>query len=228
MPALLLLLAATLLAADPPIRVQVTTGGHDYDPTFYAPFEGDAGIKAIVNPHPKAFRPVMLKNIDVLVLYDSVDDVPEAQRKILQQFVESGKGLVVMHHAIVDFPNWEWWWKEVVGGKYLLQPMDGKKSTYKHDVTFDVKKTAEHPVTRGVTDFQIIDETYKDMWISPNVKVLLTTKEPTSDGPVAWISPYAKARVVYLQLGHDRHAHGNPSFQLLVRNAIRWAAGRSQ
>jgi type 1 glutamine amidotransferase len=59
------------------------------------------------------------------------------------------------------------------------------------------------------------------------VKVLLRSDHATSDGPVAWISPYEKSRVVYLQLGHDRNANLNPNFQRLVRNAIYWAAGKT-
>ena len=70
------------------------------------------------------------------------------------------------------------------------------------------------------------DETYKKMWISPKVEVLLKTDNPTSDGPIAWVSPYNKARVVFVQLGHGRTAHLYPPYQQLVRNAILWSAGR--
>ena len=70
------------------------------------------------------------------------------------------------------------------------------------------------------------DETYKGMWIAPDVKVLLRTDNPTSDGPVAWISPYSKSRVVYLQLGHDAAVHYHPAYRTLVRNAVFWLGGR--
>ncbi len=73
---------------------------------------------------------------------------------------------------------------------------------------------------------KVFDETYKRMWFSPDNKVLLTTDHPTSDGPVAWISPYEKARVVTIQLGHGREAHRHPGLQRLVRNAMLWVAGR--
>ena len=72
----------------------------------------------------------------------------------------------------------------------------------------------------------IIDETYKGMWISPDVKVLLKSDDPTSDGPVAWISPYAKSRVICIQLGHDHLAHDHPMYRNLVKNAILWAGGK--
>jgi type 1 glutamine amidotransferase len=70
------------------------------------------------------------------------------------------------------------------------------------------------------------DETYHGMWISPDVKVLLRSDAATSDGPVAWISPYQKSRVVYIQLGHGETAHLYPNYRVLVQNAIRWTAGR--
>jgi hypothetical protein len=64
------------------------------------------------------------------------------------------------------------------------------------------------------------------MWISPQASVILRTNNPTSDGPLAWVSPYGKSRVVYIQLGHDQLAHRHPAYQKLVRNAIRWSARR--
>jgi hypothetical protein len=134
---------------------------------------------------------------------------------------------VALHHAIAGRTGWRWWWEEVIGGRYLTTPEEGRPaSTYQHDVELQVAVVAEHPVTSGIADFRILDETYKGMWISPGNTVLLSTDAPTSDGPVAWVSPYPKARVVFIQLGHGREAHLHPTFRRLVRNAVRWAAGR--
>ncbi len=105
--------------------------------------------------------------------------------------------------------------------------MDGQAaSTFKHDVEMNAKVVAEHPVVKGIPPFRILDETYKGMWISPKSKVLLRTDNPTSDGPVAWISAFAGSRVVCIQLGHDAHAHRHPGYRALVRNAVLWSAGK--
>jgi len=58
------------------------------------------------------------------------------------------------------------------------------------------------------------------------VQVILETDHPLADRPVAWVSPYAKSRVVYIQLGHDRRTHLHPSYRNLIRNAVQWAGGR--
>lgn len=210
-----------------PIRVQVVTGGHDHEASFYSVFEGDDRLSVNINPHPIAYRNDLQKRFDVLVLYDMVQEVPDVQRKSLREFLESGKGLVVLHHAIANFNSWSWWTDEVVGGKYLLKPEGNMPaSTYKHDEELFVEPVLQHPITKGIPPMHIWDETYKGMWISPKVKVLLRTNNPTSDGPVAWISPYDKSRVVYIELGHDHMAHQHPVYRTLVKQAIFWAAGR--
>jgi hypothetical protein len=163
----------------------------------------------------------------VVVLYDMPSEMSPDQRRNLRAFVEGGGGVVALHHAIAGRTGWRWWWEDVIGGRYLPAPEGGlPASTYQHDVAMQVTVVAEHPVTAGVASFSILDETYKGMWISPGNTVLLSTDAPSSDGPVAWVSPYPKARVVFIQLGHGREAHLHPAFRRLVRNAVRWAAGR--
>ena len=220
------LLLITAALAGPPVKVLIVTGGHDHPPSFYSQFD-DPGLLATVNPHPIAFATDFRERADVLVLYDMIVNMPEEEkRNNLRAFVESGKGVVVLHHAIIDHPSWPWWHEDVVGGLYLIEPGRGMPtSTYKHEERMRVTVAKKHPVTEGLTDFEIEDETYKGMWISPKVQVLLTTDNPNSDGPVAWLGTHPKARVVYIQLGHGGAAHHNPNYQRLVHNAILWAAG---
>lgn len=210
------------------VKALVITGGHDYDSDFYSVFD-DEGIRAIVDPYPNGLQNDIRRRADVLVLYDMLRQTPPEKQKSLRDFVESGKGVVALHHAICGRVDWPWWYEEVVGGRWLFEPANGMPvSSYKHDEEISVKPVGEHPITKGVGAFRIWDETYKGLWISPKVKVLLETDHPLSDKPVAWIGPYEKARVVYIQLGHDRNANLNPDYQRLVRNAIRWAAGKLQ
>ena len=210
-----------------PVRVEVVTGGHPFNAEFYELFVNRPDLEVTVTGHPDAYGGDVSKRTDALVLYDMVPEISEQKQKSLRAFLESGHGVVVLHHAIASFGSWKWWTDEVVGGKYLLQPEAGRPaSTYKHDEDLYVETVGRHPITRGLGPLHFQDETYKGMWISPKVTVLMKTSNPTSDGPVAWISPYDRARVVYIQLGHGRSAHENPDFQELVHRAILWVAGR--
>ncbi|MEN6535805.1 MAG: ThuA domain-containing protein [Bryobacteraceae bacterium] len=236
--AILLSLGAVVLAQTAPapsgeekVRVLVVTGGHSYDTSFYTVFEGypDLTWSHATSSH-EAFRKDVRPDYDVLVFYNlhaNDDDITDAEKKNLVDFAESGKGIVVLHHAIANYPGWDWWSKELVHGKYLLkQEGDRPRSTYKAGVEIAVESTMQHPVTRGVAPLTIWDEAYKGMWIAPDVQVLLKTNHEASDSQIAWISPYSKSRVVYIELGHDRRAHTNPGYRQLVKNAIDWAGGR--
>lgn len=214
-------------AATTPVRVTLVTGGHDHEPSLYSVFDHDASLQVRVNPHPVAYRGDLRKNTDVLVLYDMVQEVPDEQKQNLKQFLESGKGLVVLHHALMNFNDWEWWWRDVMGGRYLSKAEgDQPASTFLHDVEVEAKPVGEHPILRGVAPMLVHDETYKHMWISKSSRVLLRTEHPTSDGPLVWVSPYDKSRVVVIQLGHGAEAHHHPGYRQLVHNAIQWAASR--
>ena len=215
-------------AGHPPLRLLVVTGGHDYPTSFYTLFESPKEFQwDHATSNHEAFRSDLRAKVDVLVLYDSSTEISEAERKNLTDFAKGGKGIVVLHHAIVDYPDWEWWWREVIGGKYLLKPEGGMPaSTYLHDQELSVEPVGKHPIHTGLGPMRINDETYKGMWISPQVNVILKTDNPTSDGPVAWVSPFKDSRVVFIQLGHGELAHRHAGYRRLVRNAILWSGGR--
>jgi len=212
--------------ATKPLKLYVVTGGHDYHMSFYRVLD-EPSFQVNLRPHPGAFDGDLRKRADVIVLYDMapVKEISEEGKKHLREFLESGKGLVILHHAIFDYLDWDWYTKEVSG--VTQDPnRDRSRPDYKHDVNLQIEPTAKHPVLSGIGPFHITDETYRGLIIAPTNTILLQTNDPTSDGPVAWISPYKKSRVVVIQLGHDEQAHLDPNYQKLVHNAILWAGGR--
>lgn len=226
---LLLFLAAVCSAQSPPLRVLVITGGHTYHPSFAGLFENQPGLQVMMNGHPRALRRNLSQQYDVLVFYDRVDDLPAEERDHLRVFVESKKGVVVMHHAVGNYQAWPWWYREVVGGRYIYRAEGSTPaSTYQHGQKLTVRPVERHPVTAGVGELNMIDETYKGQWISPDVKVLMTTDHPDNDRAVVWAGPCRTSRVIYIQLGHGPEAHAHAGFRRLVRNTILWTGGRQE
>jgi type 1 glutamine amidotransferase len=221
LPAAILL---TALAAAPPLRLLVVTGGHDYPTSFYTVFEQDGLAWDHATSNEEAFRRDLRGRYDALVLYDMSATISPAAQAHLREFLESGGGLVVLHHAIVSYQDSDWY-RDLVGGRYLQSASAGRRaSTFLHDVDMNVRVVTPHPITRGVTLTHLHDETYKGIWIAPTNTVLLATDHATSDGPVAWVSAYKPARVVYIQLGHGAEAHRDAGYRALVRNAVMWVA----
>jgi hypothetical protein len=209
------------------LRVLVVTGGHDYPTSFYTVFEGRPEWRWTHAPSSEdAFAREIVSRYDVLVLYDYSQKLGDEGKSHLRAFAEAGKGIVVLHHAICDYQDWPWF-EEMAGGRYLLKDEGERKaSTYRHDVELFVKPVGSHPIVDPVGPLQLVDETYKGMRISPKVTPLLEIDHPDGDRYVAWVSPYERSRVVYLQLGHDEHAHRSVAYRDIVRNAILWSAGR--
>jgi hypothetical protein len=234
------LCAPLLAAAGEPgqngkIRVLVVTGGHDYETNqFLQMFKDNPAItcQAVALPQAHAcLKPDAAKDWDVLVCYDMWANISDEAKADFINCLKQGKGLVALHHCLGSYQKWDEY-ANIVGGKYHLEKwvdngVEKPASTYKHDVDFKVKvANTRHPVTRGVSDFDIHDETYGGYEVKPGVRVLLTTTEPTSTPTIAWAKTYEKARVVYLQLGHDHLAYENPNYRQLLAQAIRWVARR--
>jgi type 1 glutamine amidotransferase len=223
---ILLAMISAALAAPPPMRLLVVTGGHDYPTSFYTVFEQEGLTWDHAVSNEEAFKRDLRGRYDALVLYDaSATITPEAQTHF-REFVENGGGLVILHHAIISYQDSDWF-RDLVGGRYFLAPRGGHPpSTYLHDVDMNVRVVTPHPITRGVSLTRIHDETYKGMWIAPTSTVLLATDNATADGPLAWVSAYKPARVVYIQLGHGTEAHRDAGYRALVRNALLWVGSR--
>jgi uncharacterized protein len=177
------------------------------------------------------FTPDAAKQYDVIVLYDMWPNISEEAKANLMSILKSGKGLVATHHCLAGYPKWDEY-ANIIGGKYYQEKtvengVEKPASTYQHDVDFTVQVAdPQHPVIRGLKDFKIHDETYGKFGVRPDVKVLLTTEEPTSTRSIGWTKEYGKARVVYLALGHDHLAFENPNYRKLLAQAIQWTAGK--
>lgn len=209
------------------LRVLVLTGGHDHEAAFYSLFNDVASLGWVqVSDLKWTTQSDLRAKCDVLVMYDFNRELDDKQKALLKTFVESGKGLVVLHHGILNFQNWPWWYEEVVGGRYRLQSENGiPNSTVKMAQQHLITPVAGHPITAGLEPFRVIDETYKGLFIAPGITPLLLSDSLTSDRTVAWIGPCRTSRVVFIQLGHDHTPVLHPSYRALVRNSLLWASG---
>jgi type 1 glutamine amidotransferase len=215
------------------VRVLVVTGGHSYDPSFYRVFDSFQDVTwSHATSQKEAFAPGMKDKWDVVVLYDMHNEIGDAEWMNLYEYVQAGKGLVALHHSIVDYTSWPLWYEEVIGGKYYEKPEgDHPASHYKDDqpmVLRPVRGAENHPILRGVGEIVTVDECYRGMWHSPKIQVLMETDNPLNDPPMVYIGPTPGLRAVYIQLGHGTYTHNHPGYRTLVHNAILWSAGRAK
>ena len=218
------------------VNVLVITGGHDYDEEGFDLLLTKLPIRYELVKHPDAFAMFSsenIKNYQTVLLYDMPDDITDKAQSDFLAMLEEGIGLVTLHHAVCSYRHWTEY-KYIVGGRYAHTPwmkddVEQPASSYTHDVELHIKVgELEHPVTKGVEDFQIIDEAYGDIEILPTVHPLLFTDEPLSSPLVCWVHQYKNSRVVALTLGHDKQAWENPAFIQILSQAIQWTTEKEK
>lgn len=217
-----------------PVRILVITGGHGYNKEeFNLMLESlSPGITWQLAELPAAYEMFLPENrdqYDVLVFYHMWQTITDEQSVLFEECIRKEKPVVALHHSICAFDEWPGYW-EIIGGKYFQKETTYrerifKPSSYIHDLRFTVKVVdPRHPVTKGVSDFEIFDETYKDYYVDENVTPLLTTDEPTSTPVIGWTKKYGKSKIVVLQSGHDAPTFRNPSYMRLLKQAIIWVS----
>jgi len=234
----LCLVSVVCQAAEPQqgkIRVLLLTGGHGFDADpFFAMFDAMDDVeytKAEMPAQADLLGPAATEKFDVLVFYDMCREITPVQQEQFVALLNKGIGVVALHHTLGGHQTWPEY-EKIIGGRFFLKPreVDGKtlpKSGWKHGETLDVTVAdKQHPITRGLADFTIHDETYNNYSTVSDAKVLLTTDNPTNDPELAWVKSYGNSRVMYLMLGHDRLAYENENYRTLVSRGIRWAACR--
>lgn len=226
-------------AAAGKIRILLTTGGHGFEQQpFYALFDGMADVQYTKAEMPRdadLLKPGLQQQLDVLVMYDMAPPgkLTPAQQQAFVDLLQAGLGVVSLHHNLGAYRDWPEF-SRIIGGKYIFQAgqYGGRQfavTPWKHgqDIPI-VVADKQHPITRGVSDFTIHDETYGPFYVEPDVHVLLKTDHPQNNPALAWTHTYGRSRLAYLQLGHDHTAYENPNYARLVHQAIQWAAARTK
>lgn len=221
-------------AAPRQIQVAIVVGGHGGGKAFFDLFEGHADIRC--QPVPLTDDSELFEDIggwpyDVIVLYNLSSRISEKRRANFQQLMERGLGVVTLHHAFSSYQSWPEFSK-IIGGRSFLSPTEvngkkmrtGEKGGNRYTIHVADK---DHPVTKGVSDFELVDETYFNYYIEPDSVPLLTTDAAGSDKVVGWAHTYRQGRAVYIQAGHgptifqpQHEAH--TQYRRLLAQAIRW------
>jgi len=142
----------------------------------------------------------------------------------LDRFVKGGGGLVMVHFACGAFQEFKDDFEKLAGRVWdpALRGHDP------HGPFQVVIADPEHPVTKGLRDFETVDELYTCLSGETPIHVLAQAVSRV-DGrvyPMAFTLNVGKGRVFHCVLGHDVPALRNSHVQELYRRACLWSAGR--
>jgi len=97
----------------------------------------------------------------------------------------------------------------------------GPRSVFKAKIA-----NKEHPITKGLDDFEQDDELYAKLEGNEPITVLVTGDSDWSKKtePLAFILQYGNGRVFHHTFGHDGKALNNSTVRKLIVRGTEWAA----
>ncbi|NUQ62234.1 MAG: ThuA domain-containing protein [Pirellulales bacterium] len=220
-------------AEDKAVRVLLVTGvdyqGHPWKetaPAVRAVLEKDSRLEVRIVDDLEFLASEVIFDYDVLLLHFKNYDVPKRSEKVqenLVRFAQEGGGVVLFHFACGAFEQWP--------GYLDLAGRVWDKAKRAHDPRgpFTVKVVDhEHPVTRGLGDFEIEDELYTCLGGDRPIHVLATARSKVDgqDYPMAFVHQFGEGKVFHTVMGHDVKAVGAAGLDRLLQNACLWTAGR--
>src|SRR5205809_7994444 len=158
---LALIVSANLSSGAEPLRVFIRRGKKSHGPgaheherflNDWTKLLADRGIKASGSMDFPNDR--QLAATDVLLMHaQDGGTVPPDRRDALNAFLKRGGGIVVIHTASVSADSAHW--KSIIGGSWVngtTKWLEGPMALYYAD--------AEHPITKGASNFDLDDEIY--------------------------------------------------------------------
>ena len=193
-------------------------------------------FEVVLFEDPESFTDKILEQYKVVIFLNTTGDIFDSlQQKVLERFIQSGKGFVGIHSASDTEYGWDWYTK-LIGRMFEIHPVIQTARVNVVDPNF--------PGLQGFTGNKI----WTDEWYEfgpekvSDLKYLLTVDEstynPKSDWakknkngngmgnfhPLAWYHNYDGGRSFYTALGHLPSAYSDPIFLNHLFAGIYWAA----
>lgn len=172
-----------------------------------------------------------LGGTDVMVIYaaDGMNIVGD-ERKLFEAFLKRGGGLTVIHDGVVSADQNDWC-KQVIGGAWIWED---QRTKWLHGETGIYFVNDQHPVTKGISNFDWKDEIYYDLDMAADVNVLATSFHSVFViAPQIWTyektwaggeKPY---RAFVSLPGHYYDVFNTLHYRAILMRGIAWAAHRS-
>jgi type 1 glutamine amidotransferase len=157
--------------------------------------------------NPKGFTDKYVEQFQVIIFLHTTGNIfDSAQKKVMERFIQSGKGFVGIHSASDTEYGWEWYTK-LVGRSFKTHPAIQTARLKVLDASFPGLKAFDNSLwtdewyeftpekTSGLKYVLAVDEsTYKPR--EPNNMGMGTTH------PIAWYHDFDGGRAFYTALGH--------------------------
>jgi predicted dehydrogenase/type 1 glutamine amidotransferase len=149
---------------------------------------------------------VELHDVDIICLYHTVRAADEETQRVLTDWVEAGRPLLVVHAALGAYPDWHAY-QEWIGRQWAWGV-----SSHPYEA-MDLKVTEGNPLGFGwASGWLPVDEVFIDLQTTASVVVGMTGRITTGEFPVAWFNE-ARPNIACWMPGHRRDSWAVPAMR---------------
>ena len=180
-----------------------------------------------------------LAAIDLIVQVNTMSTIEGAEFEGLRAAIENGTGMAGWHGGIADSYRNTSDYLQLIGGQFAAHPgkpadeRTGEQSdNYVPHTIRMTEAAAEHPITHGIGDFDLVTEQYWVLHDDYNDVLATTThanrpwnpwnREITS--PAVWTRQWGKGRIFVSTPGHHVDILKNPNVKTIIERGLLWAS----
>ncbi|WP_165063174.1 ThuA domain-containing protein [Marisediminicola senii] len=203
------------------------------------PFLEASGFEVRIEESPAVYADAdYMATVDLIVQNNTMNSIEADQLAGLIGAVERGAGYAGWHGGIADSYRNSSDYMHFVGGQFATHPgkhpdeRTGEQSDnyIPHTITM-LPVAAEHEITRGIDDFDLVTEQY---WVLNDdyIDVLATTtlaanpwnpwKRPVTS-PAIWTRQWGEGRIFVCTPGHRLEILENPTVRTIIERGMLWA-----
>ncbi|MCU1524774.1 MAG: hypothetical protein JWO18_1668 [Microbacteriaceae bacterium] len=226
-------------------KALVVRGGWDgHQPVettgLFIPFLEANGFEVRIEESSKVYADAdYLATVDLIVQTNTMTTIEPEEFAGLRLAVENGTGLGGWHGGIADSYRNNVDYLQLVGGQFAAHPgrqpdeRTGEQSdNYVPHTIHMLPAAADHPITAGIGDFELVTEQYWVLHDDYN-DVLATTTQPVRPwdpwhrpvtSPAIWTRLWGKGRIFVSTPGHRIEVVENPNVRTIIERGLLWAA----
>ncbi|MCO1654124.1 ThuA domain-containing protein [Pseudonocardia humida] len=216
------------------------TGHHPVEATdMFLPHLRANGFDVRVEDSPGVYAEAdYMAGVDLVVQCMTMSTIADDELAGLTAAVRAGTGLAGWHGGIADSYRASSDYLHMVGGQFACHPPKapderrGEQADYFIPYRVRMVPGAEHPIIRGIDDFDLVTEQY---WVLTDeyVDVLATTTLDAREfdawhrpvtSPAVWTRRWGQGRVFVCTPGHDLDVLRVPQVTTIIERGLLWAA----
>ncbi|MFU8946875.1 ThuA domain-containing protein [Mycetocola zhadangensis] len=207
---------------------------------LFIPHLESSGFSVRIEESPAVYADAeYMATVDLIVQCNTMNTIEKDEFAGLRSAIEAGTGMAGWHGGIADSYRNNSDYLHLIGGQFACHPGKhpderiGDPSDNYIDYRIEMTEAAAaHPITEGISDFDLTTEQY---WVLNDdyIDVLATTTLPAREwdawtrpvvSPAVWTRQWGAGRIFVATPGHSVDVLQNDNVRTLIERGMLWAS----